>query len=379
MDAPMNELNARLDAVDGAIVNLLRQRTALTGQLASAGDGDPPAERERRTLALAASRAGEPLADCAEAVFRAIQVSDRSLQNQRAGRPSPAWETIRTALKNTPPLFPQRATVACQGVEGAYSQQVCDGLFKLPSILYFDSFDHVFRAVESGLCRYGVLPVENSTAGSVNAIYDLMNRHHFSIVRSARLRVCHCLLANGGVRPEQIREIYSHEQALSQCSDYLAGLAGVKITPVENTAAAARLVARSGRTDAAALSSRTCAENYGLDVLAQNVQNSGCNYTRFICISKQSEIYPGADRISLMMVLPHRPGSLYNVVSKFNSLGINMRKIESRPLPGREFEFLFYFDIEASVYAPETEALFRDLESASEVFRYLGAYGEILC
>ena len=119
MDVPMNELNTRLDAIDGAIVNLLRQRTALTGQLTSAGDGTPPAERERRTLALAASRAGEPLTDCAEAVFRAILVSDRSLQNRRAGRPSPAWETIRTALKNTPPLFPQRATVACQGVEGA--------------------------------------------------------------------------------------------------------------------------------------------------------------------------------------------------------------------------------------------------------------------
>lgn len=148
--------------------------------------------------------------------------------------------------------------MACQGVEGAYSQIVCDGLFKLPSILYFNSFEHVFRAVEAGMCQYGVLPIENSTAGSVNAIYDLMLSHSFSIVRSARLRVCHCLLAKPGAVSDDIREIYSHEQALSQCSEYLSGLSGVKITAVENTAAAAKLVSESDRTDIAALSSRSC-------------------------------------------------------------------------------------------------------------------------
>ena len=148
---------------------------------------------------------------------------------------------------------------------------------------------------------------------------------------------------------------------------------------VENTALAAQMVAQSERRDVAALSSRFCGELYGLNLLEQNVQDQDNNYTRFICISKNPEIYPGADRTSLMMTLPHKPGSLYNVLSKFYALGINLRKLESRPLPDREFEFMFYFDLECSVYAPEMERIFRDLEEESEHFRYLGTYNEVIC
>ncbi len=379
MASTIEELGVQLNDIDMEIVDMLRRRAEITGSMAAMGGGTPLAQRRRDTLALVADRAGEELSDCAESVFRAIMVAEASLANERAGLRSQTYADIKKAVESTPPLFPQRATVACQGVEGAYSQIVCEGLFKLPSIMYFGSFEHVFRAVEAGMCQYGVLPIENSTAGSVNAIYDLMIRHNFSIVRSARLRVSHCLVANRGAAPEDIKEIFSHEQAISQCSQFLSAMPGVKVTAVENTAAAAKLVSESGRRDAAAISSRSCAEHYGLDILRSDMQDSDSNYTRFICISKKPEIYPGADRISLMMILPHRPGSLYNVVSKFNSLGINMRKLESRPLPGREFEFMFYFDIESSVYAPETEKLFRDLEAASEMFRYLGAYSELVC
>ena len=153
----------------------------------------------------------------------------------------------------------------------------------------------------------------------------------------------------------------------------------VKVPVVENTAIAPRMVAQSERTDVAALSSRFCGEEYGLNLLKTNIQDQDNNYTRFICISKNPEIYPGADRTSLMMILPHKPGSLYNVLSKFYALGINLRKLESRPLPDREFEFMFYFDLECSVYAPEMERLFRDLEEESEQFRYLGSYNEVIC
>ena len=139
------------------------------------------------------------------------------------------------------------------------------------------------------------------------------------------------------------------------------------------------MVSQSDRADVAALSSRFCAELYGLQTLQEGVQDQDNNYTRFICISKKPEIYPGADRTSLMMTLPHKPGSLYNVLAKFYALNINLQKLESRPLPGREFEFMFYFDIEASVYAPEMEQLFRDLEADSEKMRYLGTYNEVIC
>ena len=302
-----------------------------------------------------------------------------SEQNNYMAKRSDLADRIEEALKETPNLFPKKAVVACQGVAGSYSQAACEKLFEVPSIMYFNSFEGVFNAVEKGLCQYGILPIENSTAGSVNATYDLMTRHNFSIVRSARLKVSHNLLAKAGTGLADIKEVFSHEQAINQCSAFLSGLKGVKVTVVPNTAVAARMVSQSERRDVAALSSRFCGETYGLELLRANVQDRDNNYTRFICISQKPEIYPGADRTSLMMTLPHKPGALYHVLSKFYALGINLQKLESRPLPDREFEFMFYFDLECSVYAPEMERLFRDLEEESEQCRYLGTYQEVIC
>ncbi len=244
--------------------------------------------------------------------------------------------------------------------------------------MYFSNFDAVFRAIEQGLCRYGVVPVENSTAGSVNSVYDLMMDHHFSIIRSMRLKVDHNLLANNGTKISDIREIYSHEQALSQCSGFLHSLDNVKIIPVENTAVAARIVAESGRNDIAAVASRSCVRYYGLECLKDSIQDKENNYTRFIAISKDLEIYPGADRTSLMAVLPHEAGSLYRLLSRFYALDINLNKLESRPLPGREFEFMFYFDLETPVYSPQLLELLGDLPNAVDSFTYLGSYSEVV-
>ena len=383
MDKDLEQLRAEIDGLDQQIVELFKARMEAAGEVAGykKEHGLPvlDAGRERTLLNKIAQQAGEELGDYAQSVYRTLLSVSRSYQNSRIGGESKVYRGIRAALETTPQLFPQRPTVACQGIEGAYSQIACDRLFKAPSILYFQTFDHVFKAVESGMCQYGILPIENSTAGSVKAVYDLMLRHNFYIVRSARLKVSHNLLAKHGVKKENIREVYSHEQAINQCAGYLAAWKGVKVTVVENTAVASQMVAQSERTDVAALSSRFCGELYGLDTLEENVQDHDNNYTRFICISKKPEIYPGADRTSLMMTLPHRPGSLYNVLAKFYALNLNLQKLESRPLPGREFEFMFYFDLEASVYAPEMEKLFRDLEGESEQLRYLGTYNEVIC
>lgn len=379
----LKDLREKIDAIDQQMVDLFKQRMEVSKEVAAykQANGLPTldAGRERALLGKVGEQAGEELADYTQSVYRTILAAGRSYQNACSGVTSKVYETIRKALDTTPDLFPQRATVACQGVEGAYSQIACDSIFKAPTILYFNTFEHVFKAVESGMCQYGVLPIENSTAGSVNAIYDLMTKHNFSIVRSARLKVSHNLLCKHGVKKEEIKEIFSHQQAISQCAGYLSTLKGVKVTVVENTALAAQMVAQSERRDVAALSSRFCGELYGLNLLEQNVQDQDNNYTRFICISKNPEIYPGADRTSLMMTLPHKPGALYNVLSKFYALGINLRKLESRPLPDREFEFMFYFDLECSVYAPEMERIFRYLEEESEHFRYLGTYNEVIC
>lgn len=287
-------------------------------------------------------------------------------------------DRIDETIKGTPDLFPERAIVACQGVEGAYSQQACDKIFRIPSIMYFTSFDGVFSAVDNGLCEYGVLPLENSTAGSVNKIYDLMMQYNFSIVRSTRLKVDHNLLVKDGTKLSDVKEVLSHEQALNQCSEFFKENKGIKPTVCANTAMAAQMVAESSRNDIACLSSRSCAELYGLKCIKESVQDQGNNYTRFICISKRPQIFPGSDKTSLMMTLPHRPGSLYKVLGRFYSLGINLIKLESRPLPDRDFEFMFYFDIETSIYSPRFSELMSDIESMCEDFRYLGSYMEVL-
>ena len=379
----LNEIRSEIDKIDDELVRLFCQRMHVSTQIADYKKANnlpifQPA-RERVKLQDVAEKAGPEMANYTRVLYSMLFELSRSYQSKRNREFSPLYKSITQAIEHTPKLFPQAPMVACQGVEGAYSQIACEKIFKNPFIMYFKSFEAVFSAIDQGLCQYGILPIENSTAGSVNKVYDLMIEHNFSIVRTFRLKIDHNLLVNPGTNLADIKEVYSHEQAINQCANYLAGLKGVKVTVAENTAMAARMVAQSDRTDVAALSSRFCGEAYGLNLLQTNVQDQDNNYTRFICISKSPEIYPGADRTSLMMTLPHKPGSLYNVLSKFYSLGINLRKLESRPLPDREFEFMFYFDLECSVYAPEMERLFRDLEEESEQFRYLGTYNEVIC
>ena len=288
------------------------------------------------------------------------------------------YDKILSSVENTPKLFPGDVQVACQGVEGAYSELACEKMFKNPSIMYLSSFEGVFSAVESGLCKYGVLPIENSTAGSVKKVYDLMTKHNFHIVRSTRIKINHTLLAKKGTDISSVKEIFSHEQAIGQCSEFLSSLKGVKVTRCENTAMAAKMVAESDRTDVAALSSYNCAELYNLDVLKTVVQDSQNNHTRFVCISKNLEIYPGADKTSIMLIAPHKPGSLYKALARIYALGINLIKLESRPIPDRDFEFMFYFDLETSVYSEEFAQLICELDEISEDFKYFGSYSEVV-
>ncbi len=377
----LKEYREQIDKVDRELVRLFGERMHIAAGVAewkkrnNMPVRDPARERAKLKAVGEMAEPGMQLAT--EQLFSNLMSLARAHEHSLNAEKSPLRAKIELALAATEPLFPERASVACQGVEGAYSQIACQRMFKRPEIMHFGSFEGVFRAVEQGLCRYGVLPLENSTAGSVNRIYDLMAQYNFHIVRSARIKVDHCLLANKGVALSDIKEIVSHEQALAQCEGYLKTLPGVKITPVANTAVAAQMVATSGRRDLAALSSSSCAELYALSTLASGVQDSASNFTRFICISKNLEIYPGADTTSISMVLPHEPGSLYNTLGRFYALGVNLMKLESRPLPGSNFEFMFYFDLECSVYSDVFPMLFEGIEEGCSRFQYLGSYCEV--
>ena len=378
----MTELRGEIDKIDDALVKLFVQRMNIASQISDCKKANNlpiyvPA-REREKLQDVAEKAGPDMANYTRVLYTMLFELSRSYQSKLSAAYTELYQRITKSIEETPKLFPQAPMVACQGVEGSYSQIACEKMIKAPFIMYFKTFDGVFQAIEKGLCQYGILPLENSTAGSVKKVYDLMIHHNFSIVRTFRLKIDHSLLANYGAKLDTIREIYSHEQAIGQCSEFLKTLPNTKVIPVENTAAAAKLVAESGRTDVAALSSRNCEELYGLTCLAPSVQDTGNNRTRFICISKNLEIYPGSDKTSIMMVLSHKPGALYKVLARMYVLGINVTKLESRPIPDREFEFMFYFDLDTSIYSEEFVQLMCELDELCEEFKYLGSYTEVV-
>jgi len=375
-----NETVRQLDKIDGQLLSLFLKRMALSEERAADGEGRGlPVEdklREREILSKISENSGA-LEPYARHFFTMLFHLSGARRKEVKSGPSKVGKQIEKALSAGGAVFPRGGTVACQGVEGANSQAACDKLFTRGSIVYVKTFEAVFDAVESGLCQYGVLPVENSSSGSVRSTYTLLQQKSFSVVRSTTLRLRHELLAKPATKLADIREIYSHEQAISQCSKFLSALKDVKVIPCGNTALAAKLVSESEDPGIAAISSHSCAGLYGLNVVADSVQDCENNYTRFLCIAKEPKIFDGADKISIILTCENSPGALYEILSRPAALGINMSKLESCPISGKNFEFVFFIDLDASVREPGVKAMLEDLERGSETFNFLGNYEEV--
>ena len=377
----ISEIRGRIDAIDDELTRLFAARMDCSRQIAEAkrhtGRAIRDRAREREIVNRLTRAAGEDYAPYVSALYSHIFDLSRSCQSSLNAQPGALAQIIERAIRETPGrALPDHALVACQGAEGSYQQQACEKLFRYPDILYFDSFDRVFSAVEKGMCQYGILPIENSTAGSVSQVYDLMEKHHFYICGAQKLRIDHRLMRKDGASRTPISEVVSHEQAIRQCSRFLSAHPEIRATPMSNTAVAAEYVANSDRDDLAVIASKVCGELYGLDVVNDAVSDSEYNYTRFICISRHLEIYPQARKVSLMLNLAHEPGALNAVVSRLAIAGVNLLKLESRPLPGREFEFRFFFDMTASVSDPAVVRLLCELEAHCDRFTFLGCYDE---
>ena len=371
----------KIDELDDELLRLFLERMSVADEIAQFKKTNNVAvlnkTREREILSRVSEKAGPELALSARVMFSNLFDISRSYQKRLIFTDTPLTQRISKALETAPRVFPGTGTVACQGVEGAYSQMACDKLFSFANIVFFKSFEGVFNAVEQGMCEFGMLPIDNSSYGSVTEVYDLMKNYNFHIARSIKVKVDHTLLAPAGTKLSDIREIYSHEQAIGQCSEFLKQHSDIIVHVCENTAVAAQRVAELKRADVAAISSRRCAELYGFGIIADSFQNSEHNYTRFICISKELRIYPGAGRISLILAAPHEPGSLSAIISRFAVLGLNLTKLESRPILGRDFEFMFYFDFDASLENEAVVSLLSELSIDSEMFMFLGNYSEV--
>ncbi|MBR1531665.1 MAG: prephenate dehydratase [Eubacterium sp.] len=372
------ELRNQIDEIDSQLIPLLMKRMDIAKDVAAykIEHGIPVlnAQREQEILDNVAKECGEQ-GDAIKTIFSATMDASRAIQHKLIGGGSELRSLVENARKEEH-LTTDGMSIACQGVEGAYSGIAGETLFPNTEIKFYKQFENVFEAVNKGKAKFGIIPVENSTAGSVHESYDLIMKYRFFVVGACDLRIEHCLCAKEGTKFEKIDEVYSHPQALSQCNIFLKSFDFTGVT-YTNTAAAAKYVAESKKNNIGAICSVSAAKKYGLKILRRGIQNISHNTTRFIVISKELVIDNSADKISLIFSAPHTTGSLYRVLGRFSMTGLNLTKLESRPMANGKFDYYFYADVLGSVYDSETLDLLCALSDELEEFTFLGNYHEI--
>ena len=370
----LDEIRQGIDKIDDELLELFVRRMKLCCDVAEykAAKGLPVFQggREQEILKRISEAAPEGLESASTLLFSQIMDISKCLQQERLTR--------YRAVEYAQPV--KNPTAACPGIAGSYSEEACIRAFgNSAKINYFDTFGQVFEAVNSGAADYGVVPIENSTAGGVDGTYDLLEQYETYICGRLSIPVRHVLAAKKGA--ENISRVMSHEQALHQCAGFIKER-GLTAIAAPNTSIAAKTVADGGDLGTACICSRHCAELYGLEILRESIADSDENFTRFIVISKTLQIPENADTISVCLSLPHHSGSLYRLLTRFSFSGLNLTKIESRPMPPRikkktgteGFEFIFYLDFEGNVLNPSVTKLLDNLEKDCSYYRFLGNY-----
>ena len=264
---------------------------------------------------------------------------------------------------------------AFQGELGAYSEIATYEYFGSDiAVVPMESFEHIFSAVTTGEVDHGVIPIENSLAGSIHENYDLLLEHDLVITGEVKLRISHNLLALPGTKVEDIRRVYSHPQALSQCKEYLQGLKGVEMISVYDTAGAAKRIQKNECCEEAAVASEQAATDYGLEVLKSGIESNHKNFTRFLILSRNLEEKIENPKTSIVFALKNIPGGLFKSLSVFALRDIDLYKIESRPLPGSPWEYMFYLDFRGDIRDEVSKKAIAHLEEIARFFKFLGSY-----
>ena len=377
----LEQYRQEIDRIDGELVQLFLQRMAVTGKVGEykQREGIPvlDAGREKQVIAAKTALTDDParkadLAALYESIMAISRRQQRHLVKEGAEDPGYAAYLADVAKARQPVVHPR---VAYQGELGCYSEEATAGYFG-PDVNSVGKpwFNDVFAALESGEVDYAVLPVENSSTGSIRQVYDLMAQYHYYIVGEWQVPVEHCLAALPGVELSQIKTVYSHEQGLMQSEKYLDAHRDWKRVPTLDTAGSAKLVAGKGDLTAAAICSKRAAKLYGLNILAERVNHNTMNHTRFAVVSPVPELRPDRNKISAVFRLPHQSGSLHEILTIFAVQGLNLLKIESRPIPGRGFEYLFFLDFTGDLTAPGMDGVLHELSQLATEVRILGNY-----
>lgn len=372
----LSEIRVEIDKIDNELIQLFKKRmdcAKAVGEYKKANNVPVfNSARENEILDAVEQKGGEYGA-YARLLYSNIMELSRALQHNIVE----SGKALKAVIANAESVVPtQNIKIGYQGLKGANSHEAALRLFPDAETVCWKTFGDVFEAVDKGEITFGVLPVENSTAGSVSAVYDLILKHRFYIVGALDMPIDYCL---GGLPQSEfadIEKVWSHPQSISQCSDYIAKN-NFEATPCRNTAVAARDVAKEKRLNVAAICSYKAAEEYGLKVLDNHLQDDNANTTRFIVISKKLYIPENANKISLCFSLPHVTGSLYGLLCRFNSLGLNLTKIESRPRKDKSFEYLFYLDFTGNVHSNNVIELLSQLSEEMIEFSFLGNYCEL--
>lgn len=377
----LEQYRQEIDRIDGELVQLFLERMAVTGKVGEykqrAGIPVLDAGREKQVIAAKTALTDAPArkADVA-ALYEEIMAISRRQQRKlvREGAEEPGYAAYAAALaaRREPVAAPR---VVYQGEPGCYSEEAAVGFFG-PEVSSrgLAWFPDVFAALERGEADYAVLPVENSSTGSIRQVYDLLAQYNYYVVGECQVKVEHCLMALPGAALEDIQAVYSHEQGLMQCERYLDAHWGWRRVPTLDTAGSAKQVAESGDRTAAAICSRRAAQIYGLHILAEGVNYNAMNHTRFVVVSPVLELRPGRNKISAVFRLPHQSGSLHEILTVFAVQGLNLLKIESRPIPGRGWEYLFFLDFTGDLAAPEMDGVLHGLGQLAAEFRILGNF-----
>ncbi len=373
----LQNIRKEINSIDRELLKLFEKRMRCSIRVAEykKENGIPifNEEREKEILDRAEKDGGE-FGYAARLLFSNIMELSRGIQHDIMGSGKEIRREISEAEKDITSCSDTK--IAVQGIEGANSHEAAQKLFPNCRTIFYKSFSKVFEAVEKEKADYGILPVENSSAGSVSAVYDLILKYRFYIVKAIKLPIEHCLCGLKQSEFGDIEQVWSHPQALAQCSEFISEYA-LKAVECTNTAVAAKKIAEEKRLNCAAICSEKAADEYGLKVIAKGCQNYKDNSTRFIVISKQLIIPDNADKVSLCFSVPHTNGALYSVLGRFSSNGMNLTKLESRTIDGMPFEYLFYLDFQGNVQSDKVVNMLCALSEEMPEFSFLGNYKEV--
>ena len=365
----LEEIRKQINITDDRIAELFIERMKLCKEVSEYKiKNDLPVfqkDREEQVLQRMSDMFPKNMKESSQVLYQTIMDISKCFQYQQ-------FFSDKNRIESEPVDLNVKCKAAVPGTEGSFSQMACKKLLPNGEIAFFNGFEQVFEAVDNKSFDFGVVPIANSTAGSVTATYELLKKYDLKICAGTKLRISHCLAARKDTDPNDIQIVYSHEQALMQCSDYITRH-GYKGHNYANTALAAQFIAQSDRP-VAAICSHESAINNGLKIIADDIANAAENYTRFIVISKKTLCTEKADVISVSLSLPHEKSALYRLLTKFSVAGLNLTMIESRPLANTDFEAVFYLDFQGSIRDPKVAMLINQLEDELGYFKFLGNY-----